>query len=89
MALLNVIVRGAQLLGYKEALKRGLTVKPIVVVVFTTGPKKYAYHNPGLEIEKGDTIMVPTASGVDLEATVVLMTGADRWGSMATKEVIG
>ena len=60
-----------------------------VVVVFRTGPKKYAYINPGLDIEKGEVILVPTESGNDLEATVVMITKASRWRTKATKEVIG
>lgn len=62
--------------------------EPICVVVFRTGPKRYAYHNPGMDIKKGDYVLVPTESGVDLEAEVVLMSRADRWGSLATKAVI-
>lgn len=62
--------------------------KPIVVVVFRTGPKKYAYHNPGMDLSKGDMVIVPTESGNDLEAEVVLMTSANRWAALATKTVI-
>ena len=60
-----------------------------VVVTFRTGKQKYAYINPGFDIKKGDVILVPTESGNDLEATVVMRTNARRWSSLATKEVIG
>lgn len=61
-----------------------------IVVVFRTGPKKYAYLNTGLtDINKGDIILVPTKSGNDLEATVVLRTNSMRWKNKATKEIIG
>ena len=59
-----------------------------IVVVFTTGPKKYAYSDGGLkDIEVGDSVLVPTESGVDLIATVVIISSARRWTSRITKAV--
>ena len=65
----------------------GIKTKDIIVVVFTTGPKKYAYYNNGSDISVGDTIIVPTESGNDLEATVVIVTNAKRWAAKATKTI--
>lgn len=88
MALPLVARAGLISVGRRTSKKLGEGVKPIAVVVFRTGPKRYAYINPGFDIRKGDTVLVPTESGVDLEATVVMMTATRRWADKATKEVL-
>ncbi len=85
MALPLIAVTGG--IAGRELIKGAMT-KPIAVVVFRTGPKKYAYYNDGMDLERGDSVIVPTESGVDLEATVVMMTGAERWAALASKTVI-
>lgn len=68
--------------------KDKLLSKEVVVVVFRTGPKRYAYINPGFDISKGDMVLVPTRSGNDLEAQVVTMSSARRWRNLAKRTVI-
>ncbi len=74
------------LVKFKQTLNN--MTKPICIVKFRTGPKKYAYRNPGFDIERGDFVIVPTASGNDLEAEVVTMSITNKWASKATREVI-
>jgi len=60
----------------------------VAVVLIHNREKRYSYFTGGLDVQKGDVVIVPVEVGGPLHATILFLSSAKRYTSKATKTIL-